>query len=240
MKIALLTTSRADYGLLEKLATLIHDDPCCELQLIVSGSHVSPEFGSSITQIKLPIAAKFPCLLSNDDPIGDVAASAVALQAFGHILLNLNPDWLIVLGDRFEVLMGVYVAHKLRIPIAHISGGEVTTGSLDDGWRNCITKLSHLHFVYAEEYRKRVVQMGEHPDRVFSVGHIGLERIKRVRGDGNYYLVIWHPETTKNAIGQNADIVTLFNFLNTLPDVTFCFSNGDSGSREINNRIKKS
>ena len=240
MKIALLTTSRADYGLLEKLAIRIHDDPDCKLQLIVSGSHVSPEFGLTIKQIKLPHAARLDILLSSDTREGVAKSIGLGCISFADTLSNLNPDWLVVLGDRFEAFSAVATAYALGIPVAHISGGEVTTGSLDDGWRHCITKLSHLHFVYAEEYRKRVIQLGEHPDRVFNVGHIGLEGIERIRECGDYYLVIWHPETTKDVIWQNADIVALFSFLRTLKNrLLFCFSNGDSGSRGINNRIKE-
>ena len=242
MKIALLTTSRADWGLLERLATLISEDRDCELLLIVGGVHLSMEHGLTINQINLPHSARVECLLSDDSK--EAMAKSIGLGCISgtDVLRNLKPDWLVVLGDRFEVFSVVVSAYSLGIPVAHISGGEVTSGSLDDGWRHCITKLSSLHFVYAEDYRKRVIQLGEHPDTVFNVGHIALEGIERFKHEAEnpYYVVMWHPETIRSAEEQAIDLGVLFAFLGTLDEqLVFFTSQGDPNSRQINKEIKR-
>ena len=241
MKIALLTTSRADWGLLERLAILISEDRYCELQLIVGGVHLSMEHGLTVNQIILPHSARIECLLSDDSK--EAMAKSIGLGCISgtDVLRNLKPDWLVVLGDRFEVFSVVTAAYSLGIPVAHISGGEVTSGSLDDGWRHCITKLSCLHFVYAEDYRKRVIQLGEHPDTVFNVGHIALEGIEHFKHEAEnpYYMVVWHPETTKSHEEQDVDLGVLFAFLGGLDEqLIFFTSQGDPNSRRINKEIK--
>ncbi|MHA2039636.1 MAG: UDP-N-acetylglucosamine 2-epimerase [Promethearchaeota archaeon] len=242
LKLTVLTTSQADYGLLEKLINRIHNDSECELCLIVSGSHLSPEFGSTVKYIKAPISARVEVLISSDTNTAVSKSIGLGCLSFTDVFENEKPDWLIVLGDRFETLSAVVSAYCLNIPICHISGGEITQGSLDDAFRHCITKLSYLHFVYTEEYRKRVVQLGEHPDRVFNVGCISLEGVGKYWSSEkeDYYLVSWHPETNQPEWKQKADISTLLSFLVHLKEpIYFCHSKGDSGSREINRLFKK-
>ncbi len=242
VKIALLTTSRADWGHLERLARLIDKDRYCDLQLIVGGVHLSVEHGMTVNEIDILPSATVECLLSSDSRTAVAKSIGLSCISCADVLRNLEPDWLIVLGDRFEVFSVVATAHTLGIPVAHISGGEVTTGSLDDGWRHCITKLSYLHFVYAEEYRKRVVQLGEHPDRVFNVGHIGLEDVHQFKhiARNPYYVVMWHPETTRNSKEQGEDLGVLLAFLAEIDGhLVFFTSQGDSGSRKINKEIKR-
>jgi len=241
-KLALVTTSQADWGLLEKLARLIYDDSDCELQLIVTGSHLSPEFGLTIKNINMPISAEIECLVSSDTKRAVGKAFGLACISAADVFDRIKPDWLIVLGDRFEAFAVVTVAHAMNIPIAHISGGETTSGSIDDGWRHSTTKLSYLHFVYCDIYRNRVISLGEDPDRVFNFGHIGLEGIEKFYSDkkDDYYVVIWHPETIKKVVWSNANIHVLMNFINRIDSkIYFCISRGDSGSRKINEIIKE-
>ena len=240
MKIAILTTSRADYGLLKKLIYRINEDSECELCLIVSGSHVSPEFGATINLIDAPISAKVEVLISSDTNTAISKSIGLGCLSFSDVFENEKPDWLIVLGDRFEVLSAVIAAYCQGVPVAHISGGELTSGSLDDGFRHCITKLSYLHFAYTEEYRKRIIQLGEHPDRVFNVGHIGLEGIGKYysKEKEDAYLVVWHPETFLSPLQQKRNIKTIMSFLPKLKEAKyFCYSKGDGGSRQINQII---
>lgn len=241
MKIAILTTSRADYGILEPLIKRVYHDKDCELCLIVSGSHCSPEFGLTSKRIKYPIAEKVEVLLSADTDTAVCKAIGLGCISFVDMLNRQKPAMLILLGDRFETLSAVIVAHNLKIPIAHISGGEVTQGAVDDGFRHCITKLSHLHFVYADEYRKRVIQLGEDPDRVINAGCLTIEGIEKYKQNGSRsgVLVIYHPETITDKIMQRGSTDMLLAFLNSLDEqITFCMSHGDSGSRWINKAIK--
>jgi GDP/UDP-N,N'-diacetylbacillosamine 2-epimerase (hydrolysing) len=162
--------------------------------------------------------------------------------SFADALKRQEPDWLIVLGDRFEVLACAIAAFNLQIPIAHISGGEITQGATDDAFRHCITKLSYLHFVYADDYAKRVTQLGEDPERVINVGCLTIEGIEKYKYDGprQGVLVIYHPETLTDKIMQRGNVDILLAFLNSIDEpITFCMSHGDSGSRWINNEIKK-
>lgn len=242
MKIAILTTSRADYGILEPLIKRVYHDKDCELCLIVSGSHCSPEFGLTGKCIKYPIAEKVEVLLSADTDTAVCKAIGLGCISFADAFKRHNPDWLICLGDRFEMLAGVIAAFSLDIPIAHISGGELTANSKDDTYRHLITKLSYLHFTHHEEYRRRVIQLGESPDRVINAGCLTIEGIEKYRYDGvrNGVLVIYHPETMASKIIQRGSTDILLAFLNSIDEqITFCMSPGDSGSRWINNKIKK-
>ena len=241
MKIAVLTTSRADYGILEPLIKRIYLDKDCELCLIVSGSHCSAEFGMTGKRIKYPVAEKVEMLLGADTNSAINKAIGLGCISFSDALSRQKPDILVVLGDRFEMFAGAIAAFNLQIPIAHISGGEVTEGATDNEFRNCITKLSYLHFVYNDEYRKRVIQMGEDPERVINSGCLTTEGIAKYK----YFcirkgvLVIYHPETMTDKIMQSGSVDILLAFLNSIDEqITFCMSHGDSGSRWINNEIK--
>ena len=236
MKIAILTTSRADYGVLEKLIGRIHNDDKCELCLIVTGSHLSTEFNLTVNHIKYPIAEKIEMLLGADTETAICKALGLGCILLGDAFKRHNLDWLICLGDRFEMLAGALAAFNLSISVAHISGGELTANSKDDIFRHCITKLSYLHFTYHDEYRQRVIQLGESPDRVINVGCLPLEGIEKYRyyGKRQWVMVSYHPE-----VEGNYDIDILLTFLATYVDapIVFIKSHGDAGSRYINKQI---
>jgi len=182
-KIAVVTGTRAEYGLLSWLMEEIQADQELQLQIIVTGAHLSPEFGSTWKQIEadgFSINAKVEMLLSSDTPVAVTKSIGLGTIGFADALDLLQPDILVVLGDRFELLSAVTAATILRIPIAHIHGGESTEGVVDEAIRHAITKMAHLHFTAAEIYRQRIIQMGESPERVFSVGAPGLEHLHRL------------------------------------------------------------
>jgi UDP-hydrolysing UDP-N-acetyl-D-glucosamine 2-epimerase len=240
VKLAVLTTSRADYGLLEKLIDRIFLDPDCELCLIVSGSHVSPEFGYTIRQITHPIAEKTEVLLSSDSPEAVCKAIGIGNISFPGILKRQFPDKVVLLGDRFETFAFATAAHCLRIPIAHISGGEDTQGSLDNSFRHSISHMASYHFVYAEPYKNRLIGMGINSKRIWNFGHIGLEGIEQYKCEDERkgFLVLWHPETTEPKKIQRGQIDYLLASLADIKeDLIFCLSKGDNGSRHINDAI---
>jgi GDP/UDP-N,N'-diacetylbacillosamine 2-epimerase (hydrolysing) len=182
-KICVLTTNRADFGLLCKLMKEISESYEFTLQVIVSGSHLEKKFGETYTEIlanEIKIDVKVPLLLEDDTSVGMSLACSRGLSQFANAFNFLNPDLLVVLGDRFEVLTAVIPAAFNRIPICHIHGGEVTQGSLDEAVRHSLTKFSHLHFTACLEYKNRVIQLGEHPDTVFNVGGMGVDAIKSI------------------------------------------------------------
>ena len=183
-KICVVTGTRAEYGLLRWVIDGIAKSPVLELQLIATGMHLSPEFGLTVQEIEADghrIDRKVEMLLSSDTPVGITKSMGLGMIGFADALAELQPDLLLVLGDRFEIFAAASAALIARIPIAHIHGGELTAGAFDDAIRHSITKMAHLHFVAAEEYRQRVIQMGEHPDRVFLVGGLGVDAIKRLK-----------------------------------------------------------
>ncbi|MEA2479173.1 MAG: hypothetical protein QOJ07_1095 [Thermoleophilaceae bacterium] len=171
-RVAVVTGTRADYGLLRPTLARLHEDPRFDLRLIVAAMHLDPRHGNTIGEIEFPVAAE---LGSGPDDFGDRMAAALA--GFTTALAELRPDVLLVLGDRWEVLAAALAATGLAIPIAHLHGGELSEGSLDDAMRHSVTKLAHLHFVAAREYGERVVQLGERPDRVHLAGAAGIESI---------------------------------------------------------------
>jgi UDP-hydrolysing UDP-N-acetyl-D-glucosamine 2-epimerase len=182
-KIAVFTGTRAEYGLLYELISEIQRSTSMQLQLIVSGTHLSPEFGSTWRQIEadgFPIEARVEMLLASDTAVGVTKSMGLGLIGFADELDRLKPDILVVLGDRYEALAIAQSAMIARIPIAHIHGGEATEGVIDEAIRHSITKMAHLHFVAAEEYRRRVLQLGEDPQRVWVVGASGLDNIAKL------------------------------------------------------------
>ena len=238
MKIAVLTTSRADYGLLERLIERIYDDLDVELCLMVSGSHVCPEFGLTLKEIKFPISERIEILLSSDTPTAVSKAIGLGCISFSGALERHKPDWIILLGDRFETFAMAAVAHVMRVPIAHIHGGEVTKGAIDDAFRHSITKMSYLHFVCADEYRERVIRLGEHPERVYNVGSLGMEGIEKYIFTGKRlgYLISLHPETLQDDMARFIDTF-LTHISNRGEPLYFCLSHGDDGSRFLNRKI---
>ncbi|RIX47309.1 UDP-N-acetylglucosamine 2-epimerase (hydrolyzing) [Paenibacillus nanensis] len=210
--ICVVTGSRAEYGLLFPLLREIKSDSEMRLQLVVTGMHLSPEFGYTYRQILedgFIIDDKVEMLLSSDTPIGITKSMGVALLGFADVFNRLKPDIIVLLGDRYEIMAAAQAAMIAKIPIAHLHGGESTEGALDEAIRHSITKMSQLHYVSTETYRKRVIQLGEQPDRVFNVGAIGLDNIRSLQllsksefeqaidfrlGERNF-LVTYHPVT---------------------------------------------
>ena len=182
-KICVVTGSRAEYGLLYWLMKEIDQDKDLRLQIVVTSMHLSPEFGCTYRKIEedgFVIDKKVEMLLSSDTTIGVSKSMGLAQISFSEVFNELKPDILVVLGDRTEIFSAVSSAMVLNLAIAHISGGELTLGAIDDSIRHAITKMSHLHFVATEEYRKRVLQMGEMSDRVFNFGESGLDNIYKL------------------------------------------------------------
>jgi GDP/UDP-N,N'-diacetylbacillosamine 2-epimerase (hydrolysing) len=182
-RVCVVTGTRADYGLLRWVMEAIRQTQGLQLQLIVTGMHLSPEFGMTYREIEkdgFRIDRKVEMLLSSDTPPGIAKSMGLGLIGFGDTLENLRPDVMLVLGDRFEIFAAVAAAMVARIPVAHLHGGESTEGSIDESIRHSITKMSHLHFVAIDEYRRRVIQLGEQPDRVFLVGGLGVDGILKL------------------------------------------------------------
>ena len=179
-KICIVTGSRAEYGLLSGLMHAINDEPTLQLQIIATNMHLSPEFGLTYKEIEhdgFHIDKKVQMLLSSDTPNATTKSVGLAAIGFADAYEDLQPDLIVVLGDRFEILAAVTAALFFKIPVAHLHGGEITEGAYDDCIRHAITKMSHLHFTSTEVYRQRVIQMGEQPDRVYYVGAIGVENL---------------------------------------------------------------
>src|SRR3990167_4759447 len=183
-KIAVVTGTRAEYGLLYFLMREIQDDPELELHVIVTNMHLSPEFGLTyklIEQDGFKISAKVEMLVSSDTAIGTAKSMGLGIIGFADAFAQISPDMIVLLGDRFESLAAAQTALVQKIPLAHIHGGELSEGAIDDAIRHSITKMAHLHFVAAEPYRKRVIQLGENPGNIFNVGAPGLERITKIK-----------------------------------------------------------
>jgi UDP-N-acetylglucosamine 2-epimerase (non-hydrolysing) len=245
------TGTRAEYGLLYWLMKDIQSNPNLKLQLIVTGSHLSPEFGLTYTEIEndgFEIDAKIEMLLSSDTPVGVAKSMGLAVIGLTDALARLQPEYIVVLGDRYEALAAAQTAQILRIPVVHLSGGEVTEGAYDDSIRHAITKLSYLHYTSNSRYRERVIQLGEEPDRVFNVGSIGLEHLKRTKlmsvGElsesigfdltEQFFLVTYHPATIANEDPVES-FETLLNSLDCFPTykVIITYPNSDDGGRKI-------
>jgi GDP/UDP-N,N'-diacetylbacillosamine 2-epimerase (hydrolysing) len=235
----------------------IRETPGLELQVIATGMHLSPEFGLTYREIEedgFVIDSKIEILLSADTPTALAKSMGLGMIGFGEALQRLRPDLLFVLGDRFEIFSAAASATVAGIPIAHAHGGETTEGAFDEALRHSITKMSHLHFVAAEEYRKRVIQMGEDPARVFLVGGLGLDNITRLPlleraaleeslnfklGRKNL-LVTFHPVTLENATSE-AQMQELLCALAALPDTHLIFTmpNADTGGRVLIDMIEQ-
>lgn len=254
-KIAVATGTRAEFGLLQPLLDKIVEDPETDLQLIVTGMHLSPEFGMTVSEVRdagYQIADEIEILLSSDTGVGTAKSVGLATIGFADTLHRLKPDWLVLLGDRFEMLGVATAALLVGVPIAHIHGGERTEGAIDESIRHSITKMAHLHFVSTPEYRKRVIQMGESPDRVFHVGAIGLDRIDKAQliskddlaGDLNvdpdrrWCTVTYHPVTTETTAIEES-VAELTAAMNEVDDLVFVITkaNADEGGRLVNKML---
>lgn len=253
-KICVVTGTRAEYGLLYWLMKGIVADDRLKLQLIVTGMHLSQEFGFTYQEIEkeFKINKKIEILLSSDSSVGISKSMGLAQIAFAEAYDELKPNMVVVLGDRYEILSAATAATIARIPIAHIHGGETTEGAFDEAIRHSITKMSHLHFVATEDYRKRVIQLGEEPHRVFNVGGLGIENIKRLKLlskdtfeksigfklASKNILVTYHPVTLEKATAKN-QFQALLDFIDNLEDthIIFTKANSDIDGRVINQMI---
>ncbi len=251
-KICVFTGTRAEYGLLYWLMKEIQRHPALELQTLVSGTHLSPEFGSTwkaIAEDEFPIDATVEMILSSDTPRATASSVGLATIRYADALATLKPDILVVLGDRFETLAAAQAALFLQLPVAHIHGGEVTSGAFDEAIRHSVTKMAHLHFTIAEPYRQRVTQLGEDPARVFNVGAPVVDNIVRStpmsrselssRVDLNLrdpiLLVTYHPVTlsTQSPAQPMAELLSALGEFSSA-QIIITKANADTAGRVIN------
>ena len=256
-KIAVFTGSRAEYGLLYWLLKALDADPSLHKQLIVSGMHLSPEFGLTFQQIEkdgFEISEKVEMLLSSDTTVGVTKSIGVGIISFGEVLDRCKPDLLIILGDRFEALAMATAAAIMGVPIMHLHGGEITEGAYDDSIRHAITKFSSLHGVSSESSRRRVIQLGEDPRHVSVVGALGIEHIHKNRLislskveksiDFNlgkkYFLLSYHPATNSSEKAEST-ITNMLSIVTEFPEfkLLITLANADNGGRSINAVIRK-
>lgn len=254
-KICVVTATRAEYGLLKPLIQKIKDDVSLELQIIATGAHLSPEFGLTYQLIEkdgFTISDKVEMLMSSDTSTGIVKTMGVCMISIADSFNRLKPDMIVVLGDRYEMLSVVSAATIFKIPITHLHGGEITEGAYDDAIRHAISKMSHLHFVSTEEYRQRVIQMGEPQENVFHVGAIGLDNIRDfqlftkseleeelgIKFKKYNYQVTFHPETLSD-LSSAEQFEILLKAIDSQEDSLFVFTkaNADTDGRIINQMI---
>ena len=256
-KVAVFTGSRAEYGLLYWLLKTLDADSTCEQQLIVSAMHLSPEFGLTVQQIEkdgFEISDKIEMLISSDTPVGVTKSIGVGIISFGEALDRSKPDLLIILGDRFEALAMATAATIMGVPIMHLHGGEITEGAYDDSIRHAITKFSHIHGVSSESSRQRVIQLGEDPMRVFTIGALGIEHIHKGKLTSlskvekyidfslgkKYFLLAYHPATYSNEKAEST-INNILSIVNEFPEfkLIITLANADDGGRSINAIMRK-
>lgn len=257
-RVCIVTATRAEYGSLKCLMEDILNDDSLQLQLIVTGTHLSPDFGYTYKEIESDgfyIDKKIEMLLSSDTPIGVSKSMGLAQISFVEAFSELSPDVIIVMGDRYELIPIVMSANLLMIPVAHISGGELTEGALDELIRHAVTKLSQIHFTAMDVYSKRIIQMGEQPDTVFTVGELGLDNTTRItplsrnefelnigtKLKKNNFLITYHPETTQTIDRVKKDFSEVLSALDELATDNSLFiftkANADVGGRLINMMI---
>ena len=253
-KICVVTGTRAEYGLLYWLMKEIEANEDLELQLIVTGMHLSPEFGLTYKEIEkdFKINKKIEMLISSDTSVGISKSMGLAQISFAEAYEELKPDILVVLGDRYEIFSAASAAMIAKIPITHLHGGETTEGAFDESIRHSITKMSHLHFTATQEYKNRVIQLGEEPNRVFNVGGMGIENIKRLKLlskeefeksidfklNKRNILVTFHPVTLENATAKE-QFQELLDAIDELESTNIIFTkaNSDIDGRVINQMI---
>ena len=254
-KVCVVTGTRAEYGLLKPLIEKINNDAEMKLQLAVTGMHLSPEFGLTYKEIEqdgFEITERCEMLLSSDTPNGIAKSVGLGTIGFADIFTKIVPDMTVILGDRYEAFAAATAAMIHRIPISHIHGGELTFGAVDDAFWHSITKMTTLHFTSTEEYRKRVIQLGEELDRVFCVGALGVENIKTQQLmsreelsqsidfplDLPYVLVTFHPVTLENATAckQFDNLLTSLDGVREYR-ILFTKANADTDGRIINEKI---
>ncbi len=254
-RISILTATRAEYGLLKPIIAKLKMIEEFDVRIVATGAHLSPEFGLTYKEVERDgflIDEKIEILLSADTPSSISKSMGLAMIGFADYFEKLNPDLLIVLGDRYETLAVAMAGMNKKVPIAHLYGGETTEGAIDESIRHAITKLSYLHFTSTENYRRRVIQLGEHPDRVFNVGAIGIENILnenlipkeklgnelKINLTKRYAVVTFHPVTLENE-SPKTQIESLLDVCKIYKDINFIFTkaNADSKGRVINQLI---
>lgn len=253
-RICIITGSRAEYGLIYWLIKEVKADQDLELQLIVTGMHLSSEYGSTYKEIEkdFKIHKKIDINLVSDTSVGISRSMGIAQTSFSQAFKELKPDLLVLTGDRYETFSAASSAMISKIPIAHIHGGELTKGSWDDTIRHCISKMAHLHFTATEEYKKRVIQLGEQPSKVFNIGGMGIESIKRLKLlskiefeksikfklNTKNIIVTFHPSTLDNQSSKK-QFKELLDAIKDLKDTNIIFTktNSDTGGKEINKMI---
>ena len=255
-KVTVLTATRAEYGLLAPIIKKLMKEPDIEVQVVVTGMHLSPEFGYTYKEIEddnVPIAKKIEILMSSDSVVGVSKCMGLAMISFAEYFDEYRPDAIIVLGDRYETLAVCCAAMNAKIPIVHLYGGETTEGAIDEAIRHCITKMSYLHFTATEVYRKRVIQLGEHPGRVFCVGAMGVENALNtkfmsldelsdnlgVKIKEPYAVVTYHPVTLQEEL-VTQEVDNLLDALSKNSEMTYIFTkaNADMGGKIINKKLE--
>lgn len=256
-KICVITGSRAEYGLFYPLLKELKADNSFHLQLIAAGMHLSAVFGSTLKEIEndgFVVGAKVDLRLGDDSPAGIARSMGIGMCGFADALQRLLPDLVAVLGDRFEIFAAASACHVARIPIAHFYGGDLTRGAIDDAFRHCITKLSLLHFVSTEVYRRRVIQLGESPSRVYNIGALGIDNIRNMallekadlekelgfKFGGKNILVTFHP-VTLDAASPVKQCKELLKALDALSDARIIFTapNADTEGQAILRLIRE-
>ncbi|HEC1580972.1 TPA: UDP-N-acetylglucosamine 2-epimerase (hydrolyzing) [Campylobacter upsaliensis] len=253
-KIALVSATRAEWYLLWNLAKELEKDEGIELLLLVTGAHLSESFGNTYKEIEkdFNITHKIPILENNDDKLSLAKSLAVAVSAFAEAFDELKPDAVVILGDRYEMLGVASVALMMHIPIIHLCGGELTLGAMDDSIRHSISKMASLHFVSTKAYKKRLMQLGEEEGRIFNVGSLAGENVKKLKllskkeleselglSLKNFLLITYHSETL-NLQNTKKEVQILLDFLDTLKDITLIFTkaNADENGLLINQALK--
>ena len=255
-KVCVVTSTRAEYGLLRELIRNIHNDADLELCLVVTGTHLSRDFGYTVSQIEqdgFPIAERIDILVGGDTPAAVSKTQGMAFISFADMYARQKPDMVVVLGDRTEMIPIAFAAANERIPIAHISGGETTEGAIDECVRHSLTKVSYLHFPGCEAYRRRIIQLGEHPNRVFNFGDVGVEMVRiapkldreQLTNELSwnftkpYLCVVFHPVTLEieQAAEQTDNLLAAIAQHNEY-NYVFIQGNSDAGGQIVSQKIR--
>lgn len=253
--VAVITGTRAEYGLLRGVMEKIRQSEFLSLKLLVTGAHLSEKYGSTVNEIVndgFEISEKFDILKFENNRLGTIQSCALCMNLFGEWFVKNKPDACLVLGDRYEIFSAGAAAVMAGVPLIHISGGDVTLGAADEWYRHSLTKMASLHFPSCEEYAARIIRMGEEPQRVYNVGGLGDENIRKLKllskdeisefigfnADEKYCLVTYHPETAANSSPKKS-FENLLSALKNFPNVRFIFTkaNADAGGDEINKLI---